>query len=335
MPIDGDTFITTEGFVFNVFGYEHPENRVFAFLKYIPAEFKTLFNIDFLERTWTYGTRQLIRAENLYSAQNYSTFLKVFKTNFPSFVYFCPFRGKEVISAALNSICKVFIPRECLRLIADLEVKDSLQQMTLDFINLVSRESDVSFDDFGIHGSVALGMHSDSSDIDVVVYGSRNFRKLEQAIERLVEAGKLSYCFSNRIDAARRFKGKYNGRTFMYNAIRKPEETHEKYGSCKYSPIMPIALTCIVKDDNEAMFRPAIYRIENCQPANSASRISEEKLPQFVVSMISCYRNVARQGDNIQINGTLEKVENLQTGGIHYQVVVGTGAREDEHVWPI
>jgi predicted nucleotidyltransferase len=335
MPTDGDTFVTTEDFVFNVFGYEHPENRVFAFLKYIPAEFKGLFTIGFLERTWTYGKRQLIRAENLYTAQNYSTFLKVFKTNFPSYVYFCPFRGKEVISAELNSISKVFIPRECLRSIANLEVKDSLQQLTLGFINLVSRESDVSLGDFGVHGSVALGMHTDLSDIDIVVYGSRNFRKLEHAIERLVEAGKLSYHFNNRIDVARRFKGKYNGRIFMYNAIRKPDEIREKYGSCKYSPVMPIALTCIVKDDSEAMFRPAIYRVENCQPANSESGIPEEKLPGFVVSMVGCYRNVARRGDNIQVHGTLEKVESLQTGEVHYQVVVGTGTREDEHVWPI
>ncbi|KPV65301.1 MAG: hypothetical protein AOA65_0336 [Candidatus Bathyarchaeota archaeon BA1] len=44
-PADGDTFVTKEGFIFNVFGYEHPKNRVFAFLKYIPSNFKTLFQI--------------------------------------------------------------------------------------------------------------------------------------------------------------------------------------------------------------------------------------------------------------------------------------------------
>ena len=37
-PRDGDTFVTKEGFIFYVFGYEHPPNRVFAFLKYIPSE---------------------------------------------------------------------------------------------------------------------------------------------------------------------------------------------------------------------------------------------------------------------------------------------------------
>ena len=32
---DGDTLLMNEGFIFYVFGYEHPNNRVFSFLKYI------------------------------------------------------------------------------------------------------------------------------------------------------------------------------------------------------------------------------------------------------------------------------------------------------------
>ena len=90
VPADGDTFTTREGFIFNVFGYEHPPNRVFAFLKYIPAKFKSLFNIDFLERTWKYAKTELFRAEKLYTARNYQIFLETFRKNFPEYVYFCP-----------------------------------------------------------------------------------------------------------------------------------------------------------------------------------------------------------------------------------------------------
>ena len=38
--MDGDTFVTKDGFIMNTFGYEHPDDRVFAFLKYIPAQYK-------------------------------------------------------------------------------------------------------------------------------------------------------------------------------------------------------------------------------------------------------------------------------------------------------
>jgi len=55
LPMDGDTFVTTEGFIFNVFGYEHPNNRVIAFLKYIPADFKTLFNVRYSPKNWEFS----------------------------------------------------------------------------------------------------------------------------------------------------------------------------------------------------------------------------------------------------------------------------------------
>jgi predicted nucleotidyltransferase len=333
--VDGDTFVTQEGFIFNAFGCEHPSDRVFAFLKYIPRRLRRLFNVDFLERTWKYGSLQLFRAENLYTAGNYNSFLETFRRSFPQYVYFCPFRGKEVISAPLSSIREVFVPRECLRLVAALEKKDRLQKMTLDFVNLLSEESGIVFEDFGVHGSVALNMHSEKSDVDIVVYGSRNFRVLEQAVSRLVEADVLSYQFSNRLDAARRFKGQYKNRVFMYNAIRKPEEIKVKYGMFRYSPIAPVKFTCTVEDDSEAMFRPAIYRIEAYRPSDPSSNLPVDKVPEFVVSMIGCYRNIARKGKDMRVCGMLEHVENLETGRTFHQAVVGTGTSEDERIWPL
>jgi predicted nucleotidyltransferase len=88
-------------------------------------------------------------------------------------------------------------------------------------------------------------------------------------------------------------------------------------------------------DDSESMFRPAIYRIEDYKPSNAVSTLSKEKLPEVVVSMIGCYRNVARQGNRIRVSGMLEHVENLENGEAFHQVVVGTSTSEDEHIWPL
>lgn len=335
LPRDGDTFATKDGFIFNTFGYEHPEGRVFAFLKYIPSKFKKFFHIEFLERTWTYEKEKLFRAEKLYTAQNYQAFLGAFTENFPDYAYSDPLRGKKVISAPLSSIRKVYVPSDCLLSLARLKRKDVLQQLTLSFIRLLSSESGIDLNDFGVHGSVALSMHSPKSDIDIVVYGSQNFRVLEKTVDRLVEAGTLSYQSNNRLDSARRFKGKYGGRIFMYNAIRKPEEIKTRYGMLKYSPLSPVRFTCTVKDDDEAMFRPAIYKIEDYKPIDSVSSLLKSDIPELVVSMIGCYRNVAKKGDRIRVCGMLERVESLETGKTFRQVVVGTGTSEEEHIWPL
>ncbi|MGB8781347.1 MAG: nucleotidyltransferase domain-containing protein [Candidatus Bathyarchaeia archaeon] len=304
-------------------------------MKYIPAKSKKLFNIAYLNNTWNYRRQKVFRAEKLYTAQNYQSFLETFRHNFPSYVYFCQYRGKEVITAPLNSVKDIYVPKECLHRLAKLQTRDSLQNAALELIKLLSSESQIDTEDFGIHGSIALNMHTPKSDMDLVVYGAQNFRKVEAAINKLAEAGTLSYMSKNRIDAARQCKGKYQGEIFMYNAVRKPEEVNSKYGTAKYHPIAPVRFCCTVKDDSEAMFRPAIYGIENYVPADRGSTLREDKVPNQVVSMIGCYRNVARRGDRIRVSGMLERVENLETGQVSHQVVVGTGTGEEEHIWPL
>ena len=335
VPTDGDTFTTKEGFIFNIFGYEHPADRVFAFLKYIPAELKTLFHIRYLEKTWNFQRQKFLRAENLYTAKNYQVFLETFRRNFPDYVYFCPFRGKGVISTPIGSVKQVFVPRECLYRLTKLETKDSLQKMTLDLVDLLSTESGIRLEDFGLHGSIALNMQTLKSDIDLVVYGAQNFRRLETTINKLVDARALSYKFSNRLDVTRRYKGRYQNKTFMYNAIRKPEEIRSEYGTLKYAPLALAKFDCKIKDDSEAMFRPAIYKIEDYRSADESSAFTKNKIPELVVSMIGCYRNIGRKGDTIRVTGMLERVENLQTGQIFHQAVVGTGVNEEERICPL
>ena len=180
VPMDGDTFVTKDGFIMNTFGYEHPDDRVFAFLKYIPAKYKELFKVEMLERTWKFGECHLFRAEKLYTAKNYQTFIEAFRENFPNFIYFCPFRNKELITAPFEIIEQVFVPKDRLVWLQNLEKRDSLQQMALDLINLISEESQVALNDFGVHGSIALQMHAPESDIDFVIYGTENFPELRK-----------------------------------------------------------------------------------------------------------------------------------------------------------
>ncbi len=334
-PRDGDTFITKEGFIFYVFGYEHPRNRVLSFLKYIPYHLKSHFPIRFLRQTWKLGNVELARAEKLYTAQNYQKLLETFRRTYPQYVYSCPFRGKQVISAPLKLVKRVYVPKECLQRLFENKRKDRLQKLTLELLSLLSAESKVPFEDLGIHGSIALNMHTAKSDIDLVVYESGNFRNLEKAIEKLVREGILKYIFTKKLDRSRRHRGRYSDKLFVYNAVRKIGEFNINYWNYKYFPIGDVTFSCEVVDDSEAMFRPAIYQVKNYQPVDPNSELIEDKVPERVVSMIGYYRNVARKGEKIMVSGKLERTENIETGENTYQVVVGTGTHEDEYIWPL
>jgi predicted nucleotidyltransferase len=230
---------------------------------------------------------------------------------------------------------KVYVPKQCLQNLVKLKKKDGLQETALHLVEVLSKESNITIADFGIHGSIALNMHTLKSDIDLVVYGAQNFRKLERTMNNLVEGGLLTYRFNNRLDVARRYKLRYQDKTVMYNAIRRPEEITEKYGTFRYTPLRLVNFTCKVEDDTETMFRPAIYKIEDYHPAKPASDLTTEQTPSQVVSMIGCYRNVARAGDIIRVSGVLEQVKSIETDEIFHQVVVGTGTNEEERIWPL
>jgi uncharacterized protein len=283
MPMDGDTFVTKDGFIMNTFGYEHPDDRVFAFLKYIPAKYKELFNVEMLTRTWRFGENELFRAEKLYTAKNYQTFIEAFRENFPDYLFFDPTRGKELITAPLNRIEKAFVPRECLVWLMKLPKRDALQAKALEIIELVSKESGVPMKDLGVHGSIALNMHSAESDMDFVVYGSENFRRVESAIERMVNSAKLTYIAGNKIEAARRFVGKYEGKIWMYNATKQPQEVTEKYGRYRFIPLESVRFTATVCSDKQTMYRPAIYKISGFKPTDAESELPPEKIPLQVV----------------------------------------------------
>ncbi|MGF3523210.1 MAG: hypothetical protein ACQXXJ_08990, partial [Candidatus Bathyarchaeia archaeon] len=134
VPTDGDTFVTKEGFIFNTLGYEHPPGTVFAFLKYIPAEYQSLFNVEMLERNWTFGGKQLFRAEKLYTAENYKSFVETFRKNFPEYLYYCYLRHKELISAPINRIEQVFVPKERLQALMKLKKRDRIQTLALELV---------------------------------------------------------------------------------------------------------------------------------------------------------------------------------------------------------
>lgn len=334
-PRDGDAFLTRESFLFYTFGYEHPRGRVFSFLKYIPSKLKTHFPIRFLERRWKLGKVELVRPEKIYTAQNFQRLLATFRKGFPQYVYLCQYRGKEVISSPLKLIKGVYVPRDCLQALFERERRDHLQELALELVTFLSDESGVPLEDFGIHGSIALGMHTVESDIDLVVYGSRNFRSLEKAVDSLADEGALSFVITRRFDRLRKHRGRYRDKIFVYNAVRKFEEIASKYGECRYSPVKPVTFLCKIVDESEAMFRPAIYQIENYKPLDSTSKLGKSEIPTKVLSMIGMYRNVGRCGDSVRVSGTLERVKSVNDGDLHYQVTVGTGTRHDEYIWPL
>jgi predicted nucleotidyltransferase len=173
-------------------------------------------------------------------------------------------------------------------------------------------------------------MHNYQSDVDIAVYGSENFKKVKEAFHNLATRGEVSILEADKFDPIRQNRGIYKGSRFVINAIRKIEEITEKFGQYRYKAVKPIEAVCRVVNNNESMFRPSVYEVNNCK----SKQIKKGEEPKRVVSMIGQFRDFASIGEEIKVKGMLEKEEDLTSGKEEHRIVVGSGKGE-EYLWPM
>jgi len=322
---DGDIIVTKHNFIFYTFGYEHLESRILAFLKYVPEEYAQKFDVEWLDVRWRFKDVCLLRPRELFSSKNYKKLVETFKTYFPEYIYYSEPLGKWLISVPKRLIKQVFVPSECLHSLLKKKTWDHLEETAVKLVKELSSESGISLNFFGIHGSISLGMHHEGSDIDLAVYGAKNFRNVRKTLMKLEKVGRIALSRTSFYEKRRLNTGYYNDMRFVINAIRLPSEINQR--KLIYKPITEIKALCKVINDDESMFRPAIYGVRVIDifsgPTEYANSISE------VVSMIGLFRGIAYKGDLITVKGLLEQVQSGQEKW--FRIVVGSGL-SDEYI---
>jgi len=329
---DGDIILTTDGFIFYAVGYEHPNNKAISYLKYIPKELKHNFSLNFIEHTWFYEKKPYIRPKQLYSPRNFKIILDSFKKYFPDYLFYSKEIQKDIFVVPFHKIQQVFIPQQGLRALMNKEKKDDLQGIALDLIKYLSRESEVALGEFGLHGSLLTGMHSEQSDVDIGIYDQKNYFKVKKTVKNLEKEGKIQYLFEIESDKWRFNKCEYKGKKFVFNAIRKLDHVINSYDLVRYEPKFLVRGEAKISDNSESAYRPAIYQISNFRSLNK--KILLEMVPTRVVSMIGEYRDIAQRNQKIEFNGLLEEVTDIKTSSQYYRVFIGS-ENEGEYMKPI
>ena len=316
---DGDAVATTHGLIFYVFGYEHPPDRYHGFLKYVPEGLAAKFDLDWLPVTWNHRGTTLVRPTEIYNPETYHRLIESFRANLPGYIYHDPGLDRPMITIPHTLIREAYVPSERLALLASRGTRDPLEERALELITLISETSGVPMEDLGIHGSISLGTHHEGSDIDLSVYGGRNYAEAKKALIRLEERGLLALKRDDRIDARRLNRGLYEGIDVVVNATRKRSEiTHRRR---TYRPLGPAEIEATCVSTGEAPFRPATYGIEDTRPL----RPGHPRAPEAseIVSMIGMYRDIARPGETLRARGTLEEASS-PTRGRWVRLVVGS-----------
>jgi hypothetical protein len=225
------------------------------------------------------------------------------------------------------------------------EHRDGLQSKAIELARLISDESGVSLDRLGITGSILVNVHKVSfSDIDLVVYGREESRRIKEAllslyerkgtgVERLRGKSLSRWCkemsvvhpFSlpetRKLYNARKWnKGTFRGTIFSIHPTKIEDEVTERYGDEFYRPCGIVQAKAKVVDSADSYFLPAVYRVKDVEFEGSVQFGMVEK----VVSYESLYSDIASNSEEITVRGKLEEVHDASGQLRSRRILIGS-----------
>lgn len=162
-PIEGDFLETTEGFIFEVKGFEHPKDRIIAYIRYVNPN---------------------IRKEKLYELKDRFLFLQ---NHAPHYIYQPEWLDFPIQAVPKEKITKIYLSnQETEKIISDYErnknIRSESLKKTIEFIKMLSEGANVPVKFFGITGSHLIGREHNDSDIDLIVFGRLNSKKVREVV---------------------------------------------------------------------------------------------------------------------------------------------------------
>jgi len=315
-PKDRDFLRTREGMFFCVTGYLHPSDRYTAYLKYSPTS----------TGKWADEATAYRRELPYYHVRNVAKTIDYLEKHYPAYVSHCAVRDFRFSMVPRDHVARYYTPEA--RMVEILRrPQDQLEEEVRGLALHLAAGAAVDPTALGITGSILIGLHNpDFSDIDLTIYGLDNARRLREAlrqssvprVRRLDEPFRAKWSkgiaerFPLTVEEARTLArrrwnyGTYEGRYFSIHPIRSDDEISETYGDHIYRSRGSARIRATVVDANEALFMPAIYRVDDVHLLErdpAAIHVRE------VVSYEGLYRDVVDAGSVIEARGKLEAVD--------------------------
>ncbi len=276
------TYVRAKGMLFNITGYDHPEESLYCSLKYVG------------DVKWKQG---------------YAAAREWLKSNHPEFV-------GDYIHVPRHLVSEVFYPQERWRDLCA-QPRTALCRLhceALDLAAALSVETGIDINEFGITDSLLWGEGHEQSDIDLVVFGPRYTQQLLAAGESLYK-GEFSRPDPLLMTAPyslkvadwpalldrKRHMGEFRGRFFSLRTVltaaemlKMPRPAVGGHASSE----MKQEVEFEIADDSWSLCFPAIYR---------------DKAGNQLVDYSVVYEGVFRSGESVRARCTVENLEASQT----------------------
>jgi uncharacterized protein len=309
--LEGAAVETAPGLIFTVKGVVHPPDRVVAYLRYVPDE----------------------RGERLRGRKRYRRVYSVAEREETlrdlglSYRVDDPMLGVPVDAVPWDDVARVHDPRERLQRLRDAGPDDALTEDALHLAETLRDAAGVPGTALGLTGSLLFDLHTAESDIDLVVYGDDECRRVHAALTRLLDdsssglkrpRGKelmaihdmhrkdtpLSAADFVRQQAGKVNEGRFAGRPYFVRFVKLPAEVPGRYGDPRFAPAGRALVEARVGDDRDALFTPCRYSLRDVRLLEGphVTDLSE------VISFRGRFADQARVGQRVRARGALERV---------------------------
>ncbi|AXI25471.1 hypothetical protein CFE53_04725 [Methanofervidicoccus sp. A16] len=337
-------FVETEIGFFAVNTYEHPRDRVFAFLRYLNLD---VAGKDVIDRyNLNRGDIRELDGKRYIKISDTRKTYDILRDMYPEYLYYDDRRDVLLHAVSKDKIIKILRPQERLEEILN-NCQNPFEEKCKTLANIF-HQCGLDYKYMGVSGSTLLRLNSENSDIDFVIYGMKNHRTAREILRSIFEDEKyskyreiikplseehwkkvynkrikdntISYQEFLRHEIRKYNRGLIENTTFDILATRDWDEIEDNWNTI-YRNLGPVEIEALVVNDDYIFDSPGIYKVEDVRILEGRDKHLAPSIKE-VVSFTHTYAGQAFKGERIVVRGKLEKV--ITTKGEYMRVVVGT-----------
>ena len=326
MPREGDLIKTKSGVVFDVKGLIHPPGKIIAFPRFIPSP---------------EGTRQGNNATygKIYSLGDRFNYLQ---QNHPDLIVFDSVFGETLCEVPFTHIAEHYRPTEKLALLLKAKHLTELENKALQLAIKLKEKAKIPWSAIGISGSIMVGLTTETSDIDPLVYGAENSQKAYIALQKLrceADSGfkpytpaelhdlfdfrskdtQMSFEDFKVVESRKAFQGKFMETDYYIRFVKDWSDLDEQYGDMWFKNSGYSRIAATTNDSSDALFTPCTYKLKDVQVLEGPKLAPIEE----VVSFRGRFCQQAFDGEKIEAQGKVELVTIKKNGAKHYRLILG------------
>lgn len=324
---EGDFIESVDNLIFDVKGLVHPPDRVIAFIRYFPDEKGS-------------RRRQGTTYNKVYSL---SERFQLLSEKFPEYIVYDSIFDEKLCEVPIQKVKHHYKPaekREELR--RNLKYLDELESKALEFANILETSANIPSKEVGVSGSILVGLHNLKSDIDLIVYGAKNCRKVYSALENLLHEKnscvnpyspddlRVLFEFRSkdtltnfedfvRTESRKLLQGKFMKTDYFVRFVKNWNETNEKYGDIYYKNFGYAKIEATIAEDSESIFTPCRYKVSNVRVFEGPKLESIEEIGSFR----GRFCEQAKKGKVVIAQGKVEHVIDNGQNREYFRLLLG------------